>query len=219
VFTDSIGKFVIPVPQDVPIELYVDQLGYAPDRFELGGDALSRVSVLLLQPQPIQLEAVNVVAESAVEELLQDLRSRRNAYFGPAVAMDRAWLERYEPLGTAWDFVRQRIPEVFECEEGASGLCVRGRGISFRDFTPTVGSLRTRSSSVGMIQEVPVTVCIDGWTSWGALSELANMDINSVSLIEIFGRGRGGIWIYTPGYLASSARMGRKIATPFGFGC
>ena len=203
VFTDSLGNFAILIHRDAPLEVTVDQFGYQSQRFELGTDAPARISVLLVEPAPIELEGITVVEESAIDRVFRQLARRRNAYPGSVAAYDRERLQRLAGPGTAWDFVNMRTPGLFECSEGRSGLCVRGRGPTPRDPYP----------------EDPVTVCVDGWESWAAVSELGSLDMRIVSLVEIYGRGRGGIRVYTAGYLASTANLGRNFATPFGFGC
>jgi hypothetical protein len=202
-FTDSGGAFAIVIDAGESFTVYVEQYGYLSQRFDLPDEAPSNISVLLLEPDPIELDGINVTAESSVTELFRELRSRRNSYEGSVMAFDRAQLGRFAPVGTAWDFISQRVSDLFECSDARSGLCRSGRGRSFQNPNP----------------EVPVLVCVDGWESWGAISELANLDIQSVALIEVYGRGRGGIRVYTGWYLSSLARTGRLMATPLAWGC
>lgn len=204
VLTDSLGRFSLLMRPDGPFAVLAERLGYAPDRFELGAGAPSRISVLRLEPAPVELEGVEVVTESALSEVLRDLRRRRNAYFGPVSVFDRVQLERYAPFGTAWDFIRRQTMQVYECMNALSGLCTRERG---------------RRSLRSGPRELHVRVCIDGRDSWGAVAELNSLDIESVAMIEIFGHGRGSIRVYTPGYISSSARSGRNIAAFGDFGC
>ncbi len=204
VLTDSLGRFSILMRRAVPFVLRAERIGYRPDRFELGERAPSRSSVLLLQPVAVEVEGVEVVSESAVSEALRDLRRRRNAYFGPVSAFDRAELERFAAFGSVWDFVRTRTIQVYECFDALSRLCTRERGRRSLRFGPL---------------ERPVLVCIDGRESWGAVAEMSSIPIETVSMIELFRHGRGSIRVYTPGFITSSARSGRSIA-PFGdFGC
>ena len=202
VVTDSLGQFAILIDPDEVLAVHVEQYGYQSQRFDLGEGAAARISVLLLEPAPIELEGIQVVEESALAEVLRDLRGRRNSYLGSVMAFDRPRLERYG-AGSAWDFVSMRAPRVFECSSALSGLCMRGRDRTFRDPFP----------------EVPVRVCVDAWDSWGAAGELRSLDMQSVALVEIYSQGRGGIRIYTAAYLAHSAITGRNIATPLWFGC
>jgi len=203
VYTDSAGEFAILIETGKPLSLHLEGQGYISQRFDLPEEAPSRLVVLLMEPAVIELEGIDVVAESAIARVLRDLRGRRNAYMGSMTAFDRAQLDRFGTIGSAWDFVRQRVPEIFECRSALSGLCVRGRSRSFENLYP----------------EDPVSVCVDSWTSWGAVRELENLDMHGVALVEIFGRGRGGIRIYTSAFILSSARTGRNVAPPLGFGC
>lgn len=135
-------------------------------------------------------------------KVLEDLKRRRNAYFGAVTAFDRVQLERVAQVGTVWDFIRQRTFQVSQCSSALSGLCAQ-----------SLGSRGLRRGT----QEIPVRVCIDGRESWGAVIELNSLDIGSVALVEVYSYGRGGIRVYTPGYLVARAR--RAIVTPLEFGC
>jgi hypothetical protein len=183
----------------------VEQYGYQSTDFDLPSEATSRVPVLLLEPLPLELEAINVVSESQLDELFQELRSRRNSYSGSVTAFDKARLDDLQPSGSVWDLIVTRGYGLQDCNPGAggrSGLCLRGRP-SINDPYPQIG----------------VLVCIDGWESWSAITELESLDIRQVALVEIYGRARGGIRVYTAGYLASSSHRGRSIVTPLRFGC
>ncbi|MEQ1857098.1 MAG: carboxypeptidase regulatory-like domain-containing protein [Longimicrobiales bacterium] len=215
VYTDSIGQFSIEMETASSYELGIQLFGYAEQQFGLPEEAPSRVSVLLLAPDPVQLEVIEVASEPAVNLLLDRLRARRRGYDGSVIALDKAFLNSRWPIGTAWDVVVARAP-VFECDsiEASeqwpfikSDLCVRGRRTRrFND--PLLG-----------LPGVPVLVCIDQWESWGAASELSTLDVSQIALIEIYARGYGGIRVYTSRYLASSAGSGRNIATPVWIGC
>lgn len=203
VYSDSVGEFILPIPAHSPLALEADQIGYLAQRFDLSPDAVGKRSVLLLEPEPLVLSGVNVVADDAVTELLTELRRRRNFYDGSIQVLDRPALSRIMPVGSAWDLVRQRVPRLFECSEGLSGICLPGRTRTFEDPDP----------------KIPVLVCVDGWRSFGAIGELENLPIQSVSMVELYSRGRGGIRVYTAPYLAHAARTNRFIATPLRFGC
>jgi len=202
VFTDSLGVFAITVDERAGIYVRVTQFGYIDQRFDLPPEARGRLSVLLLEPVPFELEAINVVTESAVERVFRQLRSRRNSFQGNVMAFDR--IDRLTRVGTAWDFVSSRASGMYDCDGFASrsGLCVRGRS-TFTDPFP----------------DIPVLVCVDGFQSFSAINELATIDIRDVALIEIFARGRGSVRVYTSRYLASAAGTGRNVATPLWFGC
>lgn len=202
--TDSLGEFALLMPRQGSFIVRAERLGYRSDTFDLGADAPSRISVLRLEPEAIELEGVTAVGEAAVTRVLADLRRRRNAYPGSVAAFDRSQLERAAPSGSVWDFVRPRTFQVYECGSALSGLCARVRGLwSFR----------------AGFREVPVRVCVDGRESWGAVAELNGLHVRDVSLIEIFRQGAGGIRVYTPRYLVASARGGHGVAMPLEFGC
>ena len=201
VFTDSLGLFTIRIRNGLPLAVYVNQLSYFSQRFDLGDQATTRVSVLPLEPNPIALEGFEVVEESRLLRVIRTLKRRRNAYPSSVRAFERIRLERYG--GSVWDFVRLNAPDIFRCMDALSGLCTRSRGVSsFQNPFP----------------EVAVLVCVDRWESWGAVSELSSMDIQDVALVEIYARGRGSIRIYTPFYLADAANRNLFVANPYGCG-
>jgi len=205
VFTDSLGRFALPVQTQLagPYEIRAERPGYAPQWFQLPDGAASRLSVLLLDPAPLELEGIEAVAESAVEEVLSDLRRRRNSYWGPVTVFDRRQIERRGRIGSAWDFIRQTAPALYDCWEALSGVCVRDRGV--------------RSLREGP-REIPVHICVDGRESWSAAIELGSLDIGAVALVEIFDHGRGGIRVYTPGYVVANAVRRRNISPPIVMG-
>jgi hypothetical protein len=205
VLTDSSGGFAILLPRGPPLSIRVERYGYLTQSFDLPGTASSSISVLLLEPAPIELAGIDVVEEAPVAELFRDLRRRRNASAGSVMAFDAARLDRLGRVGTAWDLISSSLPRLFECSASRSGLCVPGRGVTFRN--PVV--------------EASVLVCVDGRESWGAVSELQSLDLRAVSLVEIFNRGAGdgGIRVYTPAYMTRSARTRRNLAFPVEFGC
>jgi hypothetical protein len=196
VFTDSVGTFAIQLPAGGPLTLRVEQYGYLIEQFDLPDEAPSRISVLLLQPDPIELAGIEVeiMEETQVEAVLSSLRNRRNAYSGGVTAFDRRRLARLAPTGSAWDFVRQQVPYLLECHMAWSGVCLRLPG----DVAPLPDEPEV------VVQDLtPVAVCIDRWESTAAVTELQMLDIGSVALVEVFRRGLGGIRVYTPGYIAS----------------
>lgn len=201
--TDSTGRFVLRVPAGEPVEVLVERVGYQTMWFRLPRGAEERRSVLLLEPAPIELQGIDVVGESAVSEALEGLERRRNAFPGAVSAFDRARLERLAPVGSVWDFLRREAPYAYPCSSSMSGLCSR--------------ESRGRRSVLFAPSQDHVTLCLDGRDSW--IDEVAGMDIEAVALIEVYRHGRGGIRVYTPGYITSRARRGRTIATPLEFGC
>lgn len=201
--TDSTGLFVIRIPADDPLEVLVERVGYQTTWFRLPEGAEERRSILLLEPAPIELQGIDVVGESAVTETLEALERRRNAFPGAVSTFDRTRLERLAPVGSVWDFLRREASYAYPCSSSLSGLCSREN--------------RGRRSVLFAPSQDHVTLCLDGRDSW--IDELAGMDIESVALIEIYRHGRGGIRVYTPGYITSRARRGRTTATPLEFGC
>ena len=65
VLTDSTGGFSIEVADRSAITLLVERYGYVPDRFELTPDEVSRVTVLLLEPDPAELAGRSACASTA----------------------------------------------------------------------------------------------------------------------------------------------------------
>lgn len=217
VFTDSLGVFSIPVRDAASLFLAVTQYGYTSQRFELPPDASSRTTVLLLEPNAVELEAIEVVAESAVARLLTGLANRRNAYFSSVQAFDRERMDRFAMMGSVWDFVNSRTrlsecdpfgdPEVYDPNRLGTG------NVMLQDWMQ-------RRSGLCNIDGGGVSVCVDGWDSWAAITELESLDMRSVGLVEIYGRrGRGGIRVYTTPYLLSMASRGRSLFEPVEFGC
>ena len=203
VFTDSSGEFALLIPTGTPLSLYVEQYGYMAQDFALGQDAPSQISVLLLAPAPIELEGITVVEEAALTQVLDGLRRRRAAYGGTVTTVDHEGLRVYAAGRSLLDYIQMTIPGIFYCGSGRSGLCVPGRDRTFRSQST----------------DVAVRVCIDSWESWGADSELETLPIESVAMVEIYSRGRGGIRVYTSGYLASTAASGSIISRAVDFGC
>jgi hypothetical protein len=213
VFTDSLGVFSIVIDEDHPLFVEVTQYGYMFQRFDLPAAARSRTSVLLLEPDAIELEGINVVAQSAVDRLLNSLRSRRNAYPGSVQAFDRARLDDIASTGSVWDFVETRT-RVQECDPFRDSS-----GPRFGVGSVTLDDWSRRRSGLCNYYGGGVGVCVDGFNSWAAISELSSMDIRSVALIEILGQGRGGIRVYTAGYLLSMASKGRTMYFGSSTGC
>lgn len=201
--TDSTGLFVIRVPAGDSLEVLVERVGYQTTWFRLPEGAEERRSILLLEPAPIELEGIDVVGESAVTDMLEGLERRRNAFPGAVSTFDRTRLERLAPIGSVWDFLRREASYVYPCRSSLSGLCSRER--------------RGRRSVLFAPSQDDVILCLDGRDSW--IDEVAGMDIESVALIEIYRHGRGGIRVYTPGYITTRARRGHTVAMPLEFGC
>lgn len=204
VLTDSLGAFTLQLPANDSLTLHVQRIGYLAQCFDLPQASRSRVSVLLLEPAAIELQGVTVVAEQAIEVLLRNLERRRNAYAHAMRAFDRAWLDRFAPIGSVFDLVRQRLPRMFPCNADPAQMCLPGRAPTIDNPFP----IRT------------LTVCIDGRKSIDPIGELNSLPIDAVSLVEIY--GRAGVKVYTTDWLLFSARTGRTTVmpdTPFGLSC
>lgn len=200
--TDSLGAFVIALEPGVPLVLDVEAFGYRVERFELDEGATERISVLRLEPEAMEVEGLHVLAESALEVVLSDMKGRRAAYPGAVTTLDRTRLELFGDM-TLWDLIRSRVPSLWPCDESWSGLCARGRGGTIENPNPIA----------------PVQVCIDDRRSWSAVADLEELTARDISVLEIFGRGHGGIRVYTPRFIVLSVRDGRNITAPLASGC
>lgn len=217
VFTDSLGIFSIRIHGDAPLFLEVTQYGYAFQRFEIPPESTSRTSVLLLEPNPVELEAIETVAESAIARLVTGLDNRRNAYPGSVQAFDRARLDRFAAAGSVWDFVNSRT-RLRECDAFGEPEVYDPNRLGVGNVM--LHEWMRRRSGICNIDGGGVSVCVDGWDSWAAMTELESMDIRSVAIVEIFGRrGSGGSRIYTARYLLSMASRGRSLFAPIELGC
>jgi hypothetical protein len=170
VLTDSLGTFAIPLPAEGPLVVRAERLGYIADRFELADDAPSRISVLLLEPAPIQIEGITVVDEDALTTLVLNIESRRNGYAGAMRAFDRGRLERER--GSVLEFVEIRNPWIRACGADPLKMCVRGRGATMANLNP----------------QDEILVCVDELESHSPFAELGNLPIEAVALVEIFSR-------------------------------
>ena len=201
--TASDGTFQIRLPAGSPFALRAERIGYVSQRFDLPPEATSRATVLRLEPQAIALPGVTVVAEDAVTELLENIDSRRNGYGeGPVWGYDRAWLNRFGPVGgTVLDFLTQRLPRIRPCSRDGAYLCIPGRVRTFNDPYP----------------ERRMLVCIDERVSIAPVDELAGLSIESVALVETIDRAR--VNVYTPLWVSSRARAGRVTLPSLVIGC
>ncbi len=202
VYSGYQGTFYIPVPAEGPIAIRAERFGYVSQQFDLEGDA-SRISILLLEPSPIELEGITVADEAALTVLVKDLERRRNAYPYAMSAFDRARLERFAPMGSVLDFVSTRKPWIIPCDRDLSQMCVRGRSPTFRNPNPQNG----------------VLVCVDGVRSFSPFAELDNLPIQSVALVELYGSRGDEVRVYTVQWMLWRARTGRTSIVPLFFGC
>jgi hypothetical protein len=141
----------------------------------------SRISILLLEPEPIVLEGLTVEHEAALTVLVTKLERRRRAYPSVMRAFDRDQLDRFGSMTSVLDFVRARKPWIIQCARDFTRMCVRGRGRSFRNLSP----------------RNPVLVCVDGWESFSPFTELENLSTQSVALVELYGSRGEQVRVYT----------------------
>ena len=203
VLTDSLGVFALPLGPGVAFAIHAERLGYFSQRFDLPPDGNTLLSVLLLEPMAIELEAITVEQEAAVATLVGRLEVRRNAWaFGSVFAFDRERLDRLAGGGSVWDFIRRQRPLFRECPPPRTGsICVPGR-------TRTVGNPSPEST---------VSVCIDRWRPLIPVSDLASLNVSALSLVEFYDREE--IRVYTTDYLLMRARRGDTNVTPLWMGC
>jgi hypothetical protein len=199
VYSDSVGGFAIALPRGGPISVWAERFGYVPDRFDLSGDA-DQLFVIRLEPAPIEIEGITAEAEAAISVLVESLENRRNSYPGAVRAFDRPRLDRLAQPGSVFDFLSTRIPRLTYCDRDAFRLCVHGRFRTFQDPRPLV----------------PLTVCVDEWTSFLPAGELRNISMESVSLVEIY---PGQVRVYTTDWMLSRARRQRTRVMPLQMGC
>jgi hypothetical protein len=192
VLTDSLGVFLIELGSEGPLAVQAERLGYLTDRFELDSTPAA-ISVILLQPAPIQLEGITVADEDAVTRLVMNLSARRNSYSGAMQAFDRVRLER--ELGSVLDFVQTRKSLVRTCANDFLKMCVRGRGATIANPNP----------------QSRVLVCVDEVESLSPFVDLEALPIQAVAIVELYDRQ---IRIYTPEWLLWSARNGRTSLMP-----
>jgi hypothetical protein len=205
VLTDSAGNFTIQLGPDDEPALRVERIGYRSQQFSLPLGFRNRIAVLRLEPAAVELAGVTVevaTLSAAIATLDRNLERRRNGYPGPMRAFDREWLDRFGPVGgSAWDVVKQRMPMIFTCSADSQQLCVRGRARSFRNPFP----------------ELQLLVCIDGWRSIGAISELNMLAVDAVALVETFSRSR--INVFTQQWMVTRANRGHTTVVPLIMGC
>jgi hypothetical protein len=200
--SDSLGNFDLRLPVGSSTTVHTQRLGYIEQRFELVGEVQSRRYVLLLEPAPIEIEGITAEAEAALTDLVRNLEARRNAYPHAMNSFDRAWIDRFGPVGgSAYDLVHQKMPGLAECRADPTQLCMPGRGRTFRNPYP----------------QRRIIVCIDGWKALAPASDLNSLSMESVALVELFRRDQ--VRVYTSQYLMYRARAGRTHVIPLWMGC
>jgi hypothetical protein len=209
VLTDSTGAFAISVDNGSNISLLVDGFGYVADRFDLTMDVATRVTVLLLEPEPVEVAAIDVAAEAALATVLTQLERRRNLYPYSVQVYDGRIIAESTAYGSALAFLKARAPRINECGESRSGLCMGDRPAGF--------DLSGRGADGDGMQRVgrqAVDVCIDGIRTNMAVQELRTMSIDRLALLEVYWGGRGGVRAYSADYLNLMARMGGMYIPP-----
>ena len=206
--TDSEGEFAVQLPPDAELVIRVERQGYQTQSFALPENAAERITVLLIEPNPIEIVGVEAVTESRMQELMSALTQRRNAFGGAVRVMERDEIARFANFATMWEFIRARLP-ITECGKPPSGLCVPGRVVPFdRNYREPMTPFD--DPIPGRPQE-PVPICVDGRLSTDSETELKSLDRDNVAMLEIFDRGRHVIRFYTPEYLQTLARAGVAV--------
>jgi hypothetical protein len=205
--TDEDGDFVIPYPGDEPLSLIVERFGYVAQRFVLEPEARSRVNLLLLPPEPVEIEGIGVFEEDAITALVSALEERRNTYPYLVHVLDRTTLETFASERVL-DVVRRRAPSISLCRSDPSQLCIPGR-------------LRTPAD---LNREFQVGVCVDGLAAPGPGVELAALSVDAVALIELYVGPEDDyiaphVRIYTASWLVRQAKAGRTVMRPLFVGC
>lgn len=113
------GYFALPVPISERYQLRVRQLGYRELVMTIGEEAFGRPLILQLDPNPIELEGLSVLAAR--------FEDRRRGPFGAVDVFEGADLLR-APDGTAIDFVRRVMPFARPCDDQTENLCVQTQG-------------------------------------------------------------------------------------------
>ncbi|HET9983596.1 MAG TPA: carboxypeptidase-like regulatory domain-containing protein [Longimicrobiales bacterium] len=190
VVTDTAGRFVLRDVPDGTHPLVVDVIGYATGVTAVEVSEAMGVVQVALEPNPVMLKAVTVLADR--------FRARRNAVPTSVRAFDRgALLASSAP--SAADFVQERAMLMRASCGGWGG----GRsGFALTAF-PTSGALgcvyvRGRPTS-------PV-VYIDERPAFG-LDELAMYRPDELFLVEVYGAG-AHIRAYTTWFVERSAKVG-----------
>jgi hypothetical protein len=203
VVTGTDGTFRLRLPRGSPLVVYAEGMGYVSETFDLPPESVTRRAVLRLQPEPLAIEGLTAVAESALEGLQRSSTLRRQGYGeGSVRAFDQARLRRFAPVGgSVLDLVLERLPRIRACRNDPSQMCFPARGPTPQHPDP----------------ESSILVCIDGWRSLGPFDELHGLPVEGVALVELIGNER--INAYTAGWMLNMARQGRTSVMPLWVGC
>lgn len=210
-FADSLGNFGISLNSTPPYVMRAEQFGYVPTDFELPEGSSERMHILVLNPDPIQIEGITVVEESALTALTERMEGRRSAYSGSVSFRDREDILR-TGAGSALDLVRGMY-SAYEC--GLGGLCRSARG-------------RTGQ----------ILICIDEQRAMAPIAELSGISVENLASSEFYlptvgtgpSRGpddlasraptypAGQLRVYTRQWMVSTAGRGVGV-WPAEFGC
>lgn len=155
---------------------------------------------------PLADVRIDVEAEAALTQVFTQLENRRNAYPYSVATYDRDVLEGSFAYGSAWEFLKSRLPDMYECAISLSGLCVGDPVLAF--------DARSLTDRAPPRDHDPLQVCIDGIESTAAIQELRTIGIHRLALVEVYRGGRGGVRVYSTGYLMASARAGGVYIAP-----
>ena len=229
VTADSLGNFAIPVDRSPPYMVIVEQLGYEPTVFELPDSAQSMLTVVRIEPAPIEIDGVTVVDESQLAAFTIRLEARRSGYTGSVRVFDRARL-LIDGAESALQLVQRRYPDTRPCETfGADGAPYELNQLC-----------RTSRGRVG-----EMLICLDDRQSPLHVVDLEALPVGEIALAEFYGATvglglyRGGralgapgttfistgrsydvgqVRLYTPLWMARSAALSSALI-PLGFGC
>lgn len=117
--TDTLGLFVLEVEAADEYVLTASQLGYRNALVTLPATAPREFTTLLLEPDPIELEGLQIVVDR--------FERRRRLYVGNVRVLNEAQLQQ-APALSAWDVVQLNVPSVQQCNDDALAICALRRG-------------------------------------------------------------------------------------------
>ena len=190
VLTDSLGFFLLPSNSPAPYRVRIGQLGYQELEREVTAETAGRPVMVLLSPDPIQMERLLVLVDRLAE--------RRVGAYGPGEILTQAELLSL-PDGSGYDLVYRKLPMAQPCDMETEALCLSGRGM--------MGERRR------------VTVCVDGQRVPPDFTEtsLQGVQPQSLFLVEVYSRA-GEVRMYSPGYVNRLMEAGMSLP-PLSFGC
>jgi len=190
VLSDVLGEFTLPVESSASRVLRVNQLGYHQLLRDTRADTAGTPLVLLLSPDPVQVEGLTVLAERLAE--------RRRGPYGVADILERSDLLE-SAHGSGYELVMRMLPFVDLCSMESEALCMSGRTM--------------------MGQRREVTVCVDGNKVPPHLMQtaLSGVDPRGMYLVETYPRA-GHVRMYSPGFLKRLIDAGMSLP-PLSFGC